>query len=140
MSRAWVAPLVAGLATAAVVFALVALAVGDNGDNGNDGRSGDRASRQATPAEAQPGGTVFARMGCGSCHRLAAAGSDGQIGPDLDQRLPAHDRESLVAVITDSDRTDFSVMPEDFGERMSDAELDALVDFLMAARRDRATD
>jgi hypothetical protein len=46
----------------------------------------------------------------------------------------AHDRASLIAVITDSDRGgDLAAMPEDFGRRMSSAELNALVDFLLAA-------
>ena len=87
-----------------------------------------------TALEGSSGGTIFARMGCGSCHRLAAAGSTGEIGPDLDERLPAHDRASLIAVITDSDRGgEFVEMPEDFGRRMNSAELNALVDFLLAA-------
>jgi mono/diheme cytochrome c family protein len=139
MSRPWVAPLAAGLATAAVVFALVAMASDDGGDGAT--RAGERARADAagpaTPAVSQAGREVFARMGCGSCHRLAAAGSEGEIGPDLDDRLPSHDRVSLIGVITDSDRGgEFVQMPENFGERMNAAELDALVDFLLAARRD----
>jgi len=31
-------------------------------------------------------------MGCGSCHTLAAAGSGGSIGPNLDERLGRHTR------------------------------------------------
>jgi hypothetical protein len=74
-------------------------------------------------------------MGCGGCHRLAAGGGDGQIGPDLDTVLPGYDAAMLRAKITDpypaGDPTYFSAMPQDFGSRMSATELDALVAFLL---------
>jgi cytochrome c oxidase subunit II len=72
-------------------------------------------------------------MGCGGCHRLAAAGSQGQIGPPLDQVLPSHTRASLRAKITDPGGS--SMMPGDFGRRLSARDLDALIDFLLASRR-----
>jgi mono/diheme cytochrome c family protein len=74
-------------------------------------------------------------MGCGSCHRLSAARSSGQIGPDLDLKLPSHSRASLKAKILAPGTA--SVMPADFGARMSDADLDALVSFLLAAAPSR---
>jgi cytochrome c553 len=37
------------------------------------------------------GSKVFASAGCGGCHTLAAAKSNGQVGPNLDQRKPAYD-------------------------------------------------
>jgi mono/diheme cytochrome c family protein len=126
MSRSWIAPLAAGLLAGGLAFAIVTVADDDSS-----------TSRQATVVAGQQdsgsGRAIFARMGCGSCHRLAATGSTGQIGPDLDERLPAHDRASLTTVITDSDRGGaFVEMPEDFGERLNAAELNALVDFLLA--------
>jgi mono/diheme cytochrome c family protein len=96
----------------------------------------------AAPAPSAPlpeglegGLAVFTRMGCGGCHRLAAAQSSGPIGPSLDERLPSHTRGSLTAQIVSP--PSYSMMPDDFGERMSDAELDALVDFLLAVRDPR---
>jgi hypothetical protein len=74
-------------------------------------------------------------MGCGSCHHLSAAGSAGDIGPDLDLKLPSHTRASLSAKILVPGVS--SLMPSDFGARMSDAELDALVTFLLAATPSR---
>jgi mono/diheme cytochrome c family protein len=46
------------------------------------------------PAEADvtAGARVFADQGCGSCHTLAAVGSDGQVGPDLDALRPTYER------------------------------------------------
>jgi mono/diheme cytochrome c family protein len=117
-------PLATGLAAAAAAFAAVAATTDGGGGPG------------AATAAGQPDGlAVFARLGCGGCHTLAAANAAGAIGPDLDERLPAHTRESLVAQIT-SPRPN-GVMPADFAERMSDAELDSLVDFLLAARAPR---
>jgi cytochrome c551/c552 len=124
-------PIGAGVAVAAVVFAVVLLAT----------RGEDRSSSAPTPTPAavaagKPdptgGRLVFAQQGCGSCHRLAAAGSNGQIGPPLDQVLANHTPQSLAAKIQDPGQG--SIMPQDFGQRMSFAELQALVDFLVAAR------
>lgn len=124
-------PIGAGVAVAAVVFAVVLLAT----------RGEDRSSSAPTPTPAavaagKPdptgGRLVVAQQGCGSCHRLAAAGSNGQIGPPLDQVLANHTPQSLAAKIQDPGQG--SIMPQDFGQRMSFAELQALVDFLVAAR------
>jgi mono/diheme cytochrome c family protein len=131
-------PFAAGFAAAAVAFAVVLLTTDDGGAEERAPGSG----QVAAPAPAKPlpegrdaGLAVFTRMGCGGCHTLGAAGSTGPIGPDLDERLPAHTRESLTAAILSPPAG--SVMPEDFGERLSDAEFDALVDFLIAVREPR---
>jgi sulfite dehydrogenase len=48
----------------------------------------------STPAPAPAGGdatagkTVFASAGCGGCHTLKDAGSNGNVGPNLDQLKP----------------------------------------------------
>jgi mono/diheme cytochrome c family protein len=38
------------------------------------------------------GKQVFASAGCGGCHTLKAAGSSGNVGPNLDQLKPPFDR------------------------------------------------
>ena len=38
--------------------------------------------------DAAAGESVFASAGCGGCHTLEAAGSSGQIGPNLDESKP----------------------------------------------------
>jgi cytochrome c551/c552 len=119
--------LVAGLVAAALAFGAVALGVGIDGGSDNP-----RAS--AAPEDGS-GPAVFARMGCGSCHALAAAGSTGQMGPDLDTALEHHTRATLIAQITaPAGDGGFSAMPDDFASRMSSGELDSLVDFLLAQR------
>jgi mono/diheme cytochrome c family protein len=120
------APAAVGLTAAVAAFAVVAL--------GTDG-GGDREPRPLPTAAAakSPGAAVFARMGCAGCHTLAAANANGRFGPDLDARLQDHTGESLTAQIL-SPRPGMG-MPTNFGQRMSEAELEALVDFLLAARR-----
>ena len=133
--------LAAGAAVSVAAFALIAAIAGIGSGREAGTAAGDAPGRAVATADSQSGRMVFARMGCGSCHTLAAAGSRGEIGPDLDQRLPTHDRASLIAKITmtppEGGGETFSAMPQNFGERMNAAELDALVDFLLAQRRER---
>ena len=49
---------------------------------GGDGGDGDTSS---------PGAKVFADADCGNCHTLEAAGSNGTIGPNLDEADPSFD-------------------------------------------------
>lgn len=112
--------LVAALAAALAFGAVMLLSQGQ-------GAVPERAEKATT------GLKVFNRMGCGSCHRLAAAGSTGPIGPNLDERLTSYTAESLEAKIVAPGEN--GPMPSDFGERMTDAELDSLVGFLLASRR-----
>ena len=118
----------AGLVAAALAFAVVTAV------DGEDERGG---AGQTVPAGVQASGrALFFQMGCGSCHRFADAGSSGVIGPDLDERVAAYDRRSLRATIVSPPGSagSFSVMPDNFGARMSSEALDALVAYLLTAR------
>jgi mono/diheme cytochrome c family protein len=42
--------------------------------------------RMEVPANLESGQTLF-EDNCGNCHKLYAAGTDGDFGPDLDQKL-----------------------------------------------------
>jgi cytochrome c oxidase subunit 2 len=87
------------------------------------------------------GAQVFASAGCGGCHTFAPAGSDGQIGPDLDDIAAAAEaagkppaefvRESIVdpnAYVAPGYSA--GVMPASFGESLAPAEIDALVAYI----------
>jgi cytochrome c551/c552 len=129
--------LASGLGAAALAFAVVALAVGIRDGSGGEGAASPTAAQlSSAQTEHESGRAVFARMGCGNCHTLAAAGSTGEIGPNLDTALAGHTRASLIARITapPTDPGTFSVMPTNFGSRMNARELDSLVRFLLAAR------
>jgi cytochrome c551/c552 len=123
-------PVTAGLVAAALAFVVVLLAT--RGDDSGSPSAPTPAAVAAGRPNPEGGRLVFAEMGCGGCHRLAAAGSNGQIGPVLDQVLPNHTRQSLAAKIQSPGTG--SIMPGDFAQRMSFSELQALIDFLIAAR------
>jgi cytochrome c oxidase subunit II len=130
-------PFAAGAAAAAAAFVVVLLTTDDGGigrapGSGQLAASAPAALPPGVPAGHEAGFAVFTRMGCGGCHALAAAGSTGPIAPDLDARLPHHTRKSLRTAILSP--PPLAPMPDNFGERLNDAELTALVDFLLAVR------
>ncbi|HZG36686.1 MAG TPA: c-type cytochrome [Gaiellaceae bacterium] len=72
----------------------------------------------------QPEGQeLFAANGCGSCHTLAAAGSSGSVGPNLDEAKPSQER--AVEVITKGG----GAMPA-FGDSLSEDQIAALADYV----------
>jgi cytochrome c oxidase subunit 2 len=82
-----------------------------------------------------PGRRIFVETGCGSCHRLADAGTNGTTGPDLDETLEGRPESFIRASIVDPDAVvaeGFSpdVMPSDYGDRLSNRDLEALVEYL----------
>jgi cytochrome c oxidase subunit II len=87
---------------------------------------------------APDGEQLFAANGCDSCHTLSAAGANGDVGPNLDRisrPRRAYVEQSIVdpnANVVRGFRPD--VMPQDFGEKLSAEELDALVKYLLEAQ------
>jgi mono/diheme cytochrome c family protein len=82
-----------------------------------------------------PGGQVFGENGCGSCHTLAAAGSTGTTGPDLDKVLPGMSAAQIKQSITDPNAKISAgyppnVMPSTFGQTISPKDLNTLIQFL----------
>jgi mono/diheme cytochrome c family protein len=69
------------------------------------------------------GADVFASAGCGNCHTLAAAGSAGSMGPNLDDLAPS--RETVAEQV----RNGGGGMPA-FADQLSDAEIDAVAQFV----------
>lgn len=124
-------PLAAGLLAAVAAF----VAVGPLTRAQEAGQSDRGEVAPSARASVIAGRAAFARMGCGGCHRLAAARSESRIGPDLDERLPEHTRESLTAAIAAPPASGaVGSMPTDYGERLSPEELDDLVSFLLDGR------
>ena len=52
----------------------------------------------AAEGDAAAGAAIFASAGCGGCHTLAAAGSAGNVGPNLDDLKP--DYAAVVKQVT----------------------------------------
>jgi mono/diheme cytochrome c family protein len=46
----------------------------------------------AAEGDAEAGKTIYAANGCGGCHVLEAAGSQGTVGPNLDESKPDYEK------------------------------------------------
>jgi mono/diheme cytochrome c family protein len=94
----------------------------------------DKATRGASSAGSAvygkgagaDGGKVF-QGNCGSCHTLSAAGTSGQVGPNLDNvSIPVSEIEATV-------RDGRGAMPS-FSGRLSDKEIAAVAAYVDASR------
>jgi mono/diheme cytochrome c family protein len=99
------------------------------------------AETETTPTETEPetgttatetegdggedvdGAAVFTSAGCGGCHEFGPANSSGTIGPSLDGIDQSKDE--IAAQV----RNGGGGMPA-FGDRLSDAEIDAVADYV----------
>jgi cytochrome c oxidase subunit 2 len=89
-------------------------------------------------AAAPSGEQLFTSNGCSGCHTLAAAGATAKVGPDLG-KLGDVDAEFIRTSIVDpnADVTKGykpDIMPQDFGDKLSEEELDALVKYLLESQ------
>lgn len=79
---------VVGICAGLAVVALVAAGYVIGNSRGHDNGGGTSEATKTTDAQASgPGQQAFAEK-CGSCHTLSAAGTSGQVGPNLDQLKP----------------------------------------------------
>jgi mono/diheme cytochrome c family protein len=96
----------------------------ENVENGGGGDTATEAEETVTTdgeeeaGEGDPanGKTIFAAQGCGSCHTLADAGSEGSVGPNLDDAKP--DFDEVVDKVTNGS----GVMPS-FSDKLSEQEI-----------------
>ena len=84
---------------------------------------------------AADGKALFSSNGCGGCHTLSDAGTQGTAGPDLDKVLKGKDKAFIQQSITDPNKViapgfQPGIMPQNFGQSLSPDELKALVDYL----------
>ncbi len=86
------------------------------------------AAHAADPAELERGKRLFGTVqpACATCHTLAAAGSEGQVGPVLDELKP--DAARVLRAL----RSGIGIMPS-FAERLSEQDLRALASFVAHA-------
>jgi cytochrome c oxidase subunit 2 len=109
-------------------------------------KGGAKTSTGGPPPTGQEGLTLFSQQGCTACHTLAAAGSHGTIGPDLDKLAAEAQRagKPLEAFVRESILTPNAyiekgypkgVMPPDFGQKLTGSQLEFLVQFLVASAK-----
>jgi cytochrome c oxidase subunit 2 len=102
------------------------------------------AAQEAANDPLAQGRGVFVAAGCNACHALADANAVGAIGPKLDgfgtaaaARVPGKSAEeyALEAIVKPNEHVvegyPANVMPQDYGLRLSEQELDALVNYLV---------
>ena len=111
---------------------------GGQTETGGETATGPTETGGQVQGDPDAGKEVFESVqpSCGSCHTLEAAGSTQTLGPNLDEGLADKDaafiRESIVN--PDADVTEGfpdNLMPEDYGDKLSDQELADLVAFLV---------
>ena len=111
----------------AVVLAVLAIGAagcggGDDDDSGGAATTAETTTETTTDGGAD-GAAVFASAGCGNCHTLAAAGSSGTSGPNLDELQP--DAETVEEQV----RNGGGAMPA-FEGQLSDAEIEAVATYV----------
>jgi mono/diheme cytochrome c family protein len=130
------------VATAAAPLALAAALAGCGGGSGVSGRPGTAGSdgmgggqgamRSGSPMGAptttaappgDSGRSLFLASGCGGCHVLAAAGSTGTAGPNLDETRPGY--TLVVRRVTEGGGS----MPA-FAGSLGDAQIRAIARFV----------
>ena len=74
--------------------------------------------------DAAAGEAVFASAGCGGCHTLEAAGSSGNVGPNLDQSKPA------LELVLDRVENGMGAMPA-FKGQLDEAEIQNVAAFVV---------
>ena len=104
---------------AAAAIAVVALLAGP----ALIGAKSDEATAETDDAAAAPQGETIFSDNCGSCHTLARAGTDGSVGPNLDEAKP--DAAAVEATV----RSGKGTMPA-FEDTLSDAEIKAVSAFV----------
>jgi mono/diheme cytochrome c family protein len=89
----------------------------------------------APVGNAAAGKKVFSSAGCGACHAFKAAGAEGTTGPNLDEALKGKSAEFIRMSITNPNAEIAkgfgpNIMPQNFGEQLTDKQLDDVVAFL----------
>jgi cytochrome c oxidase subunit II len=124
------------------------------GASSGSGASGASSSSGAANSASAAGKAVFVgSAGCGACHTLAAAGTTGQVGPNLTQRLKsdcatAASRKLRGATLTACIHTAIvkpyaylpsgyqaNVMPPNFAQTLSPGQIQSLVNYLASVTK-----
>jgi sulfite dehydrogenase len=110
-----------------LVLMVAVIGVGATACGGDD----DEGAEPTTTEETTDGGTTAAGReifvaNCGSCHTLKDAGTNGQVGPNLDQAKPSRD------LIIDRVTNGKGVMPP-FKGQLSDKQIADVAAFVFAS-------
>src|SRR6059058_2871430 len=124
------------VAVAAIAFA-AGLLIGDLGGSSQTETVSVAASSNEGEEAGAPGAQVFTSASCGTCHTLAAAGSTGETGPDLNEFLAPDDTtEAVEEMIVDpnselAEGYPANVMPKEYSQTLSKGEVHQLAEYLV---------
>ena len=127
---------------AGTMFGVVYFAVEEEGEHGAEAtethgtETGEEPSTSTgettTTGPTEPSGDaaageeVFASAGCGGCHTLEAAGSSGNVGPNLDEAKPDH------ALVIDRVTNGMGGMPS-FKGQLSEKQIQDVAAYVVAS-------
>jgi cbb3-type cytochrome c oxidase subunit III len=80
----------------------------------------------ASPGSTGTSGSAIFKSNCGSCHTLAAAGTSGTVGPDLDQLKPS------MAIVVHQVTNGGAIMPA-FKGKLSPAQIQAVAKYVSSS-------
>jgi mono/diheme cytochrome c family protein len=111
---------------------------GEAPTTGETGETGEQP--QGDPQAGEEVFTSVADPACGTCHTLEAAGATQTLGPNLDKTLADKDAAYINRAIVDPDAeiaAGFAdnLMPEDYGEKLTEQQLADLTAFLVQTTR-----
>ena len=104
-----------------LLASLVLAAAGCGGDDEGGGGDGGGGGGGATSEQSGGGAAETFASTCGGCHTLKAAGTNGEVGPNLDELKP--DADAVKTAI----ETGPSVMPENL---LKGAEADEVAQYV----------
>jgi mono/diheme cytochrome c family protein len=118
-------------AVAAYVASVAGLPVrGGGAEAGGGTTTGGTTTGGTTTGEGEGGApdgeAIFAEAGCGGCHTLKAANTNGTVGPNLDEAKP--DKELVIDRVTNGQ----GAMPS-FKDSYSAAQIAAVADYVVAS-------
>jgi mono/diheme cytochrome c family protein len=88
----------------------------------------DDESASSSSSSSLPGAKVFDSAGCGGCHTLAAAKSNGTVGPNLDQLRP--DQQRVARQVKNG-----GVGMPSFAKRLTEVEISQVAEFVSESTR-----
>jgi mono/diheme cytochrome c family protein len=112
-------------AVASYVAAVAGLPV-RGGAEGGGGTTTGGTTTGGGAGEAPDGEAIFAEAGCGGCHTLEAAGTSGNVGPNLDDAKPP--KELVIERVTNGQ----GAMPS-FKDKYSPEQIAAVADYVVAS-------
>lgn len=128
---------------AAIAASAVALAGCGSSSTTNSSTSTPSTTTQSTATTAAidakalfvSGNAATGAIACGGCHKLAAAGTAGAAGPNLDEIAPDDNAAALTEMIVDPDAEivdgySKGLMPTDYSTKLTKDEVAALATYI----------